>query len=181
MYALTWGIPPSSVVEVFSTVMNNSGFKSINSISAWISVYRQIWCKDIGYRKIPKFPYRCNTNIHVRMSKLELCDNGKSLITIMQLNIVYLVYVSVASRISVINSSFNSIRFVSVATNLHIFYSNITITITVIIFIIIAIIAQRYWKSCTVSSSQLCMYLPCNLIYSITQGCRRIGPTSASQ
>ena len=32
MYALTCGIPPSSVVEVFSTVMNNSGFKSINSI-----------------------------------------------------------------------------------------------------------------------------------------------------
>ena len=27
MYALTCGIPPSSVVEVFSTVMNNSGFK----------------------------------------------------------------------------------------------------------------------------------------------------------
>ena len=42
MYALTCGIPPSSVVEVFSTVMNNSGFKSINSISAWILVYRQI-------------------------------------------------------------------------------------------------------------------------------------------
>ena len=42
MYALTCGIPPSSVVEVFSTVMNNSGFKLINSISAWISVYRQI-------------------------------------------------------------------------------------------------------------------------------------------
>ena len=38
MYALTCGIPPSSVVEVFSTVMNNSGFKSINSISTWISV-----------------------------------------------------------------------------------------------------------------------------------------------
>ena len=34
MYALTCGISPSSVVEVFSTVMNNSGFKSINSISA---------------------------------------------------------------------------------------------------------------------------------------------------
>ena len=27
MYALTCGIPPSSVVEVFSTVMNNSGNK----------------------------------------------------------------------------------------------------------------------------------------------------------
>ena len=42
MHALTCGIPPSSVVEVFSTVMNNSGFKSINSISAWISGYRYI-------------------------------------------------------------------------------------------------------------------------------------------
>ena len=41
MHALTCGIPPSSVVEIFSTVMNNSGFKSINSISVWISVYRQ--------------------------------------------------------------------------------------------------------------------------------------------
>ena len=43
MYALTCGIPPSSVVEVFSTVMNNSGFKSINSI------YR------LGYQYIGRF------------------------------------------------------------------------------------------------------------------------------
>ena len=42
VHALACGIPPSSVVELFSTVMNNSGFKSINSISVWISVYRQI-------------------------------------------------------------------------------------------------------------------------------------------
>ena len=42
MLYLVGYVPPSSVVEVFSTVMNNSGFKSINSILAWISVYRQI-------------------------------------------------------------------------------------------------------------------------------------------
>ena len=42
MHALTCGIPPSSVVEVFSTVINNSGFKSINSIS-------------VGYRYIGRF------------------------------------------------------------------------------------------------------------------------------
>ena len=29
MHALTCGIPPSSVVEVFSTVMNNSGFNKL--------------------------------------------------------------------------------------------------------------------------------------------------------
>ena len=39
MYALTCGIPPSSVVEVFNTVINNSDFKSINFISALILVH----------------------------------------------------------------------------------------------------------------------------------------------
>ena len=38
MYAITCGIPPSSVVEVFSTVMNNSGFKSINYIGLYIGL-----------------------------------------------------------------------------------------------------------------------------------------------
>ena len=37
MYALTCGIPPSSVVEVFSTVMNNSGYKLYIGLDIGIS------------------------------------------------------------------------------------------------------------------------------------------------
>ena len=37
MYALTCGIPPSSVVEVFSTVMNNSGNKLYIGLDIGIS------------------------------------------------------------------------------------------------------------------------------------------------